>query len=276
MRSKGKRHSYKTFQEFERRKSKGFDYVILGSSQAYRGYDPRIFRQEGIRVHNLGTSSQRFMHSAIIGCNYINKEITERVIIDLYTGTFSGSLMEATVNLVQNIPTIRGAFEVGFHTQDVRCANMFMLRALDDLFLEKSQIDTSVNYYDLSRYISGGYAETTDSLMTVEKEDYNVIYKNNPPHFKYLHKVLKHFEKESIPVTLVFTPLPKEFVAKNIEAFVDEVEQIAKDYDDVRVLNFANTLNLDSRYHFFDHRHLNQSGVEIFNTALIRELKKLE
>ena len=55
-----------------------------------------------------------------------------------------------------------------------------------------------------------------------------------------------------------------------------QIRVVAKDYDDVRVLNFANTLNLDSRYHFFDHRHLNQSGVEIFNTALIRELKKLE
>ena len=49
-------HVFSRFQEAA--SSQNIDVLILGSSHAYRGFDTRIFAEQGIRAFNLGTSAQ--------------------------------------------------------------------------------------------------------------------------------------------------------------------------------------------------------------------------
>ena len=44
--------------------------------------------------------------------------------------------------------------------------------------------------------------------------------------------------------------------------------------DSVTLLDYSRSLKLDSKNNFFDHSHLNQSGVEIFNKKLLNDLKE--
>ncbi len=273
LRSQGKRHSFKSLQEFERTKKEKFDFVVMGSSHAYRSYDPRIFAREGYRIHNLGTSSQRIMHSYVLGNTLINRSITDCVIIDLYSGAITGTIDEASTNLIQNIPTLKGAVQMALHSKDIRAINMLTLKCFDHLFLKKSEIDTTVNYNKRSVYINGGFAETKDSINAPNpRQRYQYIKGNS--NLKYLEKLLRHFEKEKLKVFIVFTPTPKEYRPQNKEEYVLEISQLASAFKNVTMLDFTSKLDLNSQHHFYDHRHLNQSGVEIFNKVLISELKE--
>ena len=37
------------------------DVLVLGSSHAYRGFDPRIFKKAGIKLFNFGSSGQTLL-----------------------------------------------------------------------------------------------------------------------------------------------------------------------------------------------------------------------
>lgn len=273
LRSKGKRHSYKSFNEFNTGIKNGpYDIVVLGSSQAYRGYDPRIFAAHNIRMHNLGTSSQIIQNTEVISKHMINQESAKAVILDIFLGGITGEGIESTINLVQNIPSRKASTEMIWRMKDIRGLNMFMLRLFDDYFLVEKEIDKSVSYYHKnSTYISGGFSQTPDSFM-VEKDDER-IYKVGHPHLKYVDAILADLEKKEIPVYLVMAPQPRLFLPKNKTAFLKDIQQIAAKYKNTKVLDFAWALPLEAKYHYFDRRHLNQAGVEIFNNELIQYLK---
>ncbi|MEL6134613.1 MAG: hypothetical protein AAFR59_14730, partial [Bacteroidota bacterium] len=56
--------------------------------------------------------------------------------------------------------------------------------------------------------------------------------------------------------------------------FLSEVRQLAAQViDDPTLLDYTQVAGLHSRHHYYDHHHLNQAGVEIFNPLLIQELQ---
>ena len=50
------RQSFPTFQEVRRHED--VDIVFVGSSHAYRSFDPRFFAREGLTTFNIGTRAQ--------------------------------------------------------------------------------------------------------------------------------------------------------------------------------------------------------------------------
>lgn len=107
---------------------------FLGSSHAYRGYDPRVFSDHGLSTFNLGSSSQRIMHSYIIAKEYISSGNT-LVILDVFSSTLVHDyLLEASSSLIQNVPSFSAALKIGLRTPDPRVLNMLTLRLMDDFF----------------------------------------------------------------------------------------------------------------------------------------------
>src|SRR5262245_26702081 len=49
------------WQEFDQKEH--YDVLVLGSSHAYRGYDPEHFAKRGLRMFNLGSTAQTPMNS---------------------------------------------------------------------------------------------------------------------------------------------------------------------------------------------------------------------
>ena len=104
------------------------DIIIIGSSHAYRGYDPRIFRKYGYNSYNLGTSDQNMLCTYFLTKNYINHTNCKMVILDLYDRIFAQSTLESNSDLIQNISSDKAALEISMATKDIRTINMFTLR----------------------------------------------------------------------------------------------------------------------------------------------------
>src|SRR5690349_21248823 len=110
--------TYKKFREFNTEEK--FDIIVLGSSHAYRGYDPKIFESYGYKMYNLGSSAQSLLASYVIARNYIKRDNCRTVIIDLYDRIFKHSSIESLSDVTQNISSDKAAAEICWRSQDLR------------------------------------------------------------------------------------------------------------------------------------------------------------
>src|SRR5690606_20440173 len=76
------------------------DILVLGSSHAYRGYDPRIFQERGYRIFNLGSSAQTFLQTEVLMKRYIDSMRPKLVIFDVYPTLFSSDGVESSLELI--------------------------------------------------------------------------------------------------------------------------------------------------------------------------------
>ena len=57
-------HTFTRMQDAQ--KTKNVDVLIVGSSHAYRGIDPRILQKDGISAFNLGSSAQTPINTKVL------------------------------------------------------------------------------------------------------------------------------------------------------------------------------------------------------------------
>ena len=79
-------YTYITFRQFDRNAK--YDIILLGSSHAYRGYDPAIFREHGYNMFNLGTNSQTNLYLILLRKIILKKKIVKRLLLTFTTVFF--------------------------------------------------------------------------------------------------------------------------------------------------------------------------------------------
>lgn len=256
-------NSYRKFREF--RPDSVYDVVFIGSSHAYRGYDPRIFTQHGWSAFNLGTSGQGPLNTYHIVRTHLNARNTRLLLIDVYEGAMERDGLESTADLTMNLVDDRAAVGMALALKDPRGVNMLALR-----FLTRDRPP----FFADSTYRSGGYSERTDRvegrLHYVRGRPLDL----NGDQVRYFERTLEHCAKAGIPVVLVNHPYPWQSDRAKHAAFNAVMGDIARRHR-VPYIDFAYRHTLDDEDHFYDHNHLNQAGVERFNAALVPELEAL-
>ena len=86
-------YSWQRFHEFD--PAAHWDAIILGSSHAYRGYDPAVFAEKGYRVFNLGSSGQTPLNSYFLIKHYLDSMNCPLLIFDMYEGTMQNTGLDA-------------------------------------------------------------------------------------------------------------------------------------------------------------------------------------
>ena len=81
---------------------KAVDILILGSSHAYRGFDPRIFRASGYNIFVLGSSAQTPIQTARLAEEYIPKLRPKLVIYEAYPRVVGYDGVESTLDFLAN------------------------------------------------------------------------------------------------------------------------------------------------------------------------------
>ena len=257
-------NSYRKFQDFD--PGKRYDVVFIGSSHAYRGYDPGIFKRHGYESFNLGTSAQSPLNSFAILEHYLTKENTGLILLDTYEAALEMDGLESTADLSQNISSDAAAVDMALALRDPRGVNMLLLRWM--------RRDAPVMFTD-SSYLPGGSSLNTDSVHGT------IHYVTGKPLMmqarqqRYLRSFLTWCKKRGIPVVLVGHPYPKQADRKKHEQFEAWLREEVKSFGyPLYDFAFDHGLPLDDRDNFYDHNHLNRAGVEIFNPILIDQLER--
>ena len=120
-------------------------------------------------------------------------------------------------------------------------------------------------------YVSGGY-DQKDLEYYIHKIHYphKITYKIRKDQEKAFKNTLALLKKKGITVVLVQAPLPESLL--NVITNNDEMDSYYNSFG-LKYYNFNKIINLNSTYDFIDD-HLNQNGVQKFNTKLIEILKK--
>jgi hypothetical protein len=253
--------TYQTFMDFDTLKSK-CDIIILGSSHAYRGYDPRIFKSNGYSAYNLGTSGQTIRETNIIVKDNLFYK-PRLIILDVYENSFLSDGFESAANLIQNVASDKTAMDLSLAMKDIRGLNLLAFR----FFAKYSK----PSYVD-SNYVGSGYTEMKDSLKKplIYERSRNQLIESQ---WECFRKMLDYFEEKKIAIVAVNHPSPNLINKENHLRFAKQIGEELKKRK-ILFFDYAYSHKLNSQNHFLDNNHLNQAGVNIFNSILIEDLKK--
>lgn len=243
---------------------KDLDILFLGSSHAYRGFDTRIFEQYGLNTFNLGSSSQTPIQTEFLLKKYLNILNPKLIIYEVYPGSFGSDGVESSLDIIANEKIDNETIKMVFKQNHLKLYNTLIYDFYRELFKKNIGFKEEVIKHD-DTYIKGGFVEKQlryFKYMDYKKENKWIF---NEQQFNVFENILLLLKNRNIPFVLVQAPITQSKYQSyaNNSVFNEKI----KDYG--IYFNFNEILQLDDKLNFYDSHHLNQSGVNIFNTILI-------
>lgn len=258
-------NSWRKFREFDA--SQRYAVIFMGSSHAYRGYDPGLFAARGHTAFNLGSSAQSPLNSYHLLRYHLTPANTGLLVLDVYELAMEIDGLESASDLIANMVSDRAAMDMAMALRDPRAVNMLTLRIM--------RANEPPDIAPDSTYLPGGTTLRPDSVKGDVRYDRGKPMRIHPRQRHFLRKILAHCQRTGIPVVLVNHPYPSAADRAKHDAFNaflrEEADPFGVPYIDMA---FDHGLPIHDRHHFYDHNHLNRAGVEIFNAALIERLER--
>lgn len=268
----GEYQSLRRFREAEEvaERDEPIDVVVVGSSHAYRGFDPRVFSEAGLRLVNLGSTNQTPLNSRFLVERYVPKLGPKLVLFEVYYATLTGDGFEASRDLVVNTPWTWEMQRMAFATRHLGAIQFTLAKGLGLVADETKVVQRPI---EGERYVTGGYCEAGGPRRALSDRD--------PFTVAVLTRQLDHLvdataiaRDRGANVVWVTHPLLRDH--REALTNYDEVHgQIAEAAAEARVayFNFDGVLALDPLAHFADFHHLDAEGVKLFDEALIEALR---
>lgn len=254
--------TWQRFQEYDPAVS--HDVVVLGSSQAYRGYDPRLFAERGLDMFNLGTSAQTMAQTDLLMDEYLEAGNTGLLIVEMSLSGLAGDGLESTADLTQNVDRDRAAWKAGLALRDPRGCNMLLLRTL---------MKPHAAMYTDSTYQGRGYCQQPGTFDGRFDFGRNGTYVAADEQLRHLRALIGRCRERNVPLVLVNHPMPMATDPSMQAAYARTVRSITEGHG-VPFIDLGLGHDLDNS-HFADHSHLSQKGVERFVPRLIDTLGTL-
>jgi hypothetical protein len=251
--------TYKKFEEFNPEEK--YDIIVLGSSHAYRGYDPAIFASYGYKLYNLGSSAQSVLASYVIARNYIHHDNCRVVIIDLYDRIFKNSSIESLSDVTQNVSSDLAAAELCLRSHDLRAINMYTLR----MFCKFSQ---PLNKDTLN--LNHGF-QASEKQLVLPGTPKDADYISNKETLHYFAKLIRYLHREGIHIVLAEHPLPEVYTVPDSRhaVFKRDINSIISKYN-IKWYDLVKDSSMTGIQYYADENHLNFRGVKKYNNKLIK------
>lgn len=253
--------------------TRNIDILTLGSSHTYRGFDPRIFREHGIRMFNLGSSAQSPLQTQYLVQEYINRIKPGLVIYEVSSLTFSSDGLESALDLYRNVPRLdKGLLDMAITVNKIKSYNTFLYALFRKSFEKKSRHESAQTKIDT--YIPGGYVETkrpVDSAKQMKDFKKRAIAFNGIQTHAF-EETMRLLQAQNIKVILVQAPVLRKFYQSITNE--SEFETYFSSFKGIPYYNFNEIASFNDDQ-FYDHNHLNQQGVNKFNKMVIDTLAEL-
>lgn len=239
------------------------DILFLGSSHAYRGFDPRNFSQ--YKTFNLGSSSQTPIQTKVLLNRYLDKLNPSLIVYEVYPGTIEGDGVESAIDIVSNDVNDFESIKMSIKLNSVKVYNTLLFAYFVEVFGTFEKFNESI-VKDDDTYIKGGYVE---KKIKYYKNQTNLKRENNwqlnQVCMNDFSDIIKSIKSKNIKLMLVYAPISsQQYHSYKNNVFIDSV---MNSYG-VPYYNFNQQVLLDDSLDFYDPTHLNQKGVNKFNAKL--------
>jgi len=251
----------------EAKKSGPVDILVLGSSHAYRGFDPRIFKNHQLNIFNLGLSSETPLQSYFLLKKYYDQLQPKVVIQEIYPLLLENDGTENNSFLLANEPIDWDLTHLAFSHFNMQNINAWIYGSFRTLFKLNDELNLPVKYGE-DTYVSGGYSQKDEIPFDTSKTLIAREYQPLAEQLAALDSIQRFCQSKSCSLYFVITPVTsiEKHHILNWSRIVQQIENIHPIHD------FSRLPTLDDTLHFYDTDHLNQRGVEIFNPILINEI----
>ena len=229
------------------------DILFLGSSHAYRGFDTRIFLDNGYKSFNLGSSAQTPAQTKVLLKRYLESLNPELVIYEVYPETLTIDGVESSLDIIANDKNDSHSFNMALKINNIKTYNTLIYGFICDLLGYNNSFSEPIIKRD-DKYISGGYVEkeigfyqpTEFEKKEISLRDYQL---------ESFSEIVQMVKNKNIELILVYAPIPKV----NYESYANNhyFDSTMKRYGEY--YNFNEIIDLNDSLHFYDSHHLNQS-----------------
>jgi hypothetical protein len=254
--------SFKTLDTIQQQ----IDYLIIGSSHAYRNFNPAIFVQNGFTCFNIGSSSQTPSNSYALLEQYITK--CNSVIYEVYPVTLGIEGTEAFYVLNNDLENFTTLSNMALSINNFRTYNLLSLHYWLKQSIQKLTVDTARFY--------NGYIATFDSVnASINYDSIALNKKMVDTQINYIDKAIKLCKKYNKKFFLVYAPIPSKLIIKEENYAINKLNKLSN-YHGIKFYNWGRNHNLNDSDHFYDDDHLNNAGVNLFNTYLLNKMQKAD
>jgi hypothetical protein len=244
---------------------KDVDVLVLGSSLAYRGFDPRIFAENNLKMFNLGSSAQTPIQTEVLLRHYLDTLNPKTVILEVNPLAFSSDGVESSLDVFANDYIDMASMKSAFIINNIISYNALIFA----LYKEVSHYKRSYKepkHKGLDTYIFNGFVER-QLLFNKEHSDIKIDWDFKKDQIKAFTNVLQLLNEKQIHYVLVQLPISKTRYNNILhkKRFDNFMKNRGSYY------NFNTLISLKDSLHFYDSHHLNKNGVSIFNKMLIEE-----
>jgi hypothetical protein len=259
--SGGAGHSLNRF--YEVKNVKNVDILFLGSSHTYRGFDHRIFSNNGFTSFNLGSSAQTPIQTKVLLDRYLTLLNPKIAIYEVYPISFTLDGIESAMDLISNDQNDFASLKMAMNYTHIKIYNSLIYSSYHQFFFQKNKKQGEIIIGD-DRYISGGFVEKIKSDFNPKPaKNQELIFNKNQ--LAVFQKNIKSLMKNGTKIYLVQAPVTSDYY--NSFSNLSKFDSLMNSYG--VYFDFNKRVELTDSLHFFDAHHLNQKGVEIFNKELI-------
>lgn len=248
------------------------DVLIVGSSHAYRGIDPRRLEDNGIEAFNLGSSLQTPVQTHFLLRKYLGQMKPKIVVFEVGYKTFSSDGVEGAIDLIVNSADfdwdlVRMAVELNQVTVYNSLAYTFFRKKI----VGETRADYLARHSAADRYISGGFVERKIPDYEGPNEFKSQVQPVSSLQQRSFEDCLQYLRNHDAKTILIQTPILHDYYTsiRNIQEFDEYFRMVS-----VRggYYNFSDSIYEEKKF-FYDHHHLNSVGVERFNEDLVNVLR---
>jgi len=251
----------------EIKKYKNVDIVFVGSSHAYRSFDPRFFKEHGITTFNLGSSSQTPVQTKLLLNRYLNYLNPKLIVYEVYPPTFSSDGVESSLDLISNSDMNWDIIKMAIQTNHIKVYNTLAYSLVAKLFgLNNDFNENQKKGKDI--YFSGGYVERDDTIKSTNYRFENTNWELNPTSLHIFEETISMLKFNSRNYILIQTPITKSLFDSHLNN--KEIDNYFKRKG--LYINFNREILLNDSTNFYDDHHMNKTGVAIFNKFFINKL----
>lgn len=251
----------------EAKEFKDVDILFLGSSRAYRHYDPRVFEKKGYTSFNLGSSSQTFIQTEVLLKRYLSELNPKIIVLDVYPGMFSSDGVESSLDLISNEKADKYSLKMMLIQKNIKVLNTFIFSWYRSLFYN---MEAEKGLKGEDTYISGGFVEKTVNpakINAIDTMDFNI----RSYQLDALLNIISQIRAEKRKLIVVQSPRQHGKIYKS----ENRLDSLFNSHN-INYLNYSNLSMLDDSAHFYNPMHLNQNGVEIYNNIFINQVLKYD
>ncbi len=273
---------------------KPIDILIIGSSHAFRGFDPRVIREEipskDSMVFNFGSAAQSPVTSYFVLEEVLKYHRPKVVVMDVYVMVYTSD--DQIIHGRPILSPMKWSENKKRYLMNGFSFDEKVKMLLFPTYVYRHNLKNKRNKLLGRKYIPKADSEYAELGFAFSKDTLPLdrLYNDNQfnrfemrvqditeKNIEYTNKIIDRCKELNIPLVWMNSPVP-EHSTKQIKEFNDIYQYFNKWAAERKVpfydFNIERIPALKDEFHYFDDDHMNYAGAKIFSAKAAEVLKK--